>query len=184
MRHVNNLVWIDCEMTGLDFQDDVLLEVAAVVTDEHLNVIAEGPSLVIHRPDKVLEKMGTWCQKQHRKSNLFFEVQQSQVTLEQAQEQLMSFLEKYCFPEKAPLCGNSVWTDRFFLMKELPRVHEFLHYRVVDVSSIKALAKRWYGIDPETAFVKKEIHRALPDIYESINELKYYRDTIFLPPSF
>lgn len=171
-------------MTGLDFHKDVLLEIAAVVTDAELNVIAEGPELVIHRPDSVLEKMGMWCQKQHRKSNLFFEVQQSQITLEQAQDQILAFLDRYCFPEITPLCGNSIWADRFFLVKEMPRIHEFLNYRMVDISSIKELARRWYGIDPKEVFIKKDIHRALPDIYESINELKYYRDHYFIPPTF
>ncbi|MBN1549219.1 oligoribonuclease [Candidatus Babeliales bacterium] len=181
MKHKNNMIWIDCEMTGLDFENDTILEIASVVTDAELNVVAEGPALVIHKPKTVIEAMGEWCQKQHKRSELIYDVHQSQTTLEQAEEQTLAFLEEYCFPRISPLCGNSVWSDRMFLRREMPKVDAFTNYRIVDVSSIKELVKRWYQIEPETAFVKKELHRAQPDIYESINELKFYRDTFFIP---
>jgi oligoribonuclease len=175
-----NLVWIDCEMTGLDFEKDKLLEVAVVVTDPTLEITAQGPSLVIHQPQKVLDAMGDWCQVQHRKSNLYAEVQGSSVTLAQAEEQILEFLSKYCLPRYALLAGSSVWTDRIFLMKHMPRVIDFLHYRMVDVSAVKEMVYRWYGFVTDKS-AKKDLHRAQPDIYESINELKLYRDKFFIP---
>ncbi len=182
MKHKNNLIWLDCEMTGLDFENDVILEIACVVTDGQLNVIAEGPSLVINQPDSVLEKMGEWCQKQHAKSGLIFDVKQSQTTLAHAEEALLEFLNRYCFPNTSPLCGSSVWVDRIFVMNYLPKLNNFMHYRNVDVAAIKELVVRWYEFDIKAELPKKDLHRALPDIYESINELKFYRDRFFIPP--
>jgi oligoribonuclease len=175
-----NLVWIDCEMTGLDFDNDSLLEVAVVITSPDLELFAQGPSLVIHQPDDVLERMGDWCQVQHRKSHLYTDVQQSRVTLADAQKQILDFLVKYCEPRTSPLCGSTIWTDRIFLMKHMPELNAFLHYRNMDVSSIKELAFRWYGFATEKNS-KNDLHRALPDIYDSIKELKLYRDNFFIP---
>lgn len=181
MKHENNLVWLDCEMTGLDIDNDVLLEIAVVITDAQLNVIAEGPALVISQPDHVLDTMNEWCKKQHKKSGLTFDVQQSTITLEHAQQDIMTFLETYCFPKKSPLCGSTIWMDRLFVRKYLPKIDAFLHYRNVDVSSIKELVRRWYVIDLEKELPSKDLHRALPDIYESINELKFYKQRFFIP---
>lgn len=180
MKSEKNLIWLDCEMTGLDFDNDVILEVACVVTDAQLEVIAEGPSLVIHHSDTVLETMNHWCIKQHGKSGLTLAVQQSTTTLQEAEEQLLEFLSRYCFPNVSPLCGSSIWVDRVFLMKDLPKVSAFTHYRNVDVATIKELAARWYKFDIKKELPKKETHRALADVYDSINELKFYRQRFFV----
>jgi oligoribonuclease len=181
MKHETNLVWLDCEMTGLNIETDVILEISCVITDSELNVLAQGPSLVIHQSDHVLEAMGPWCQKQHKKSGLYFDVQQSQITLEIAQEKVLDFLKMHVVEKKAPLCGSSVWVDRMYLMKYMPAVNDYLHYRNVDVAAIKELVGRWYTFDLEAVLPKKDLHRAEPDIYESINELKYYKETFFIP---
>ena len=182
MKSQKNLIWLDCEMTGLDFERDVILEVACVVTDEQLVVIAEGPSFVVTQPEAVLRAMGEWCQKQHKKSGLIAEVQQSTTTLAQAEEELLKFLGRYCFPNTSPLCGSSIWVDRVFLGKHLPKLNNFIHYRNVDVATTKELVARWYNFDLKVELPKKDSHRALPDIYESINELKFYRERFFITP--
>ncbi len=183
VKSTHNLVWIDCEMTGLNFDTDTILEIAVVITDGHLNVIAEGPSLVIHQPDAVLEKMGDWCQKQHRKSHLYEDVQQSTVTMAQAEQQVLEFIEHYVPPRTSPMCGSSVWNDRIFIMKHMPRVTDYLHYRCLDIAAIKELVLRWYGfsLSAQTTTGKQELHRALPDIYDSIKELQLYKDRFFVP---
>lgn len=182
MKSEKNLIWLDCEMTGLNFDNDVILEVACVVTDAQLEVIAQGPSLVIHHPDTVLATMNDWCKKQHKKSGLTLEVQQSTITFEEAQEQLLEFLSRYCFPNVSPLCGSSIWVDRVFLMKDLPKVSGFTHYRNVDVATMKELVTRWYGLDIKKELPKRETHRALADVYDSINELKFYRGRFCVAP--
>ena len=175
-----NLIWVDCEMTGLDFDRDVLLEVAVVITSPDLEQFVQGPSLVIHQRQEVLDAMGEWCQVTHRKSNLYAEVQSSVVSVADAQEQILEFLNKYCFPRTSPLCGSTIWTDRIFLMKHMPQINDFVHYRNLDVASVKELVYRWYGFALERTN-KQDMHRALPDVYDSIKVLKVYRDKFFLP---
>ncbi len=184
VKSTHNLVWIDCEMTGLNFDTDTILEIAVVITDGHLNIIAEGPSLVIHQSDAVLEKMGPWCQKQHRKSKLYEDVQQSTLTMAQAEEQILQFIDQYVPPKTSPMCGSTVWNDRVFIMKHMPKVSDYLHYRCLDVAAVKELVLRWYSFslkDQSPITGKQELHRALPDIYDSIKELQIYKDRFFVP---
>ena len=176
------LVWIDCEMTGLDLGKDALIEVAALVTDPNLEVLGEGVDLVIHAPDAVLDGMPEVVREMHAKSGLTEEVRRSTVTLKDAEDQLLDYIGTYVKdPRTAPLCGNSIATDRGFLARDMPRLDALLHYRMIDVSSIKELCRRWY---PRVYFgqpAKGLAHRALADIRESIRELEYYRRTIFVP---
>ncbi|MBS1987135.1 oligoribonuclease [Candidatus Dependentiae bacterium] len=180
MKASNNLVWIDCEMTGLHVEYDVLLEIATIITDSQLNEVAQGPALVIHQPNHVLENMHPWCKAHHGASGLTRAVQESTVTLEQAQQQTLDFISRYCDLNTGVLAGNTVWQDRLFLTKYMPQVTDYLHYRLVDVSSIKELVKRWYPKDPRTDFKKPENHRALEDIRASIDELRHYRREFFV----
>jgi oligoribonuclease len=176
------MVWVDLEMTGLDPDSCVIVEIATIVTDASLQIIAEGPCLVIHQPDDVLASMSAFVRDLHTKSGLLDRIRSSPVSLEAATDETMSFLEKYASKGNSPLCGNSVWKDRSFLERYMPRVVGFLHYRMVDVSTIKELVRRWYP--PELQAPKKrEVHRALDDIRESIEELKWYRARIFAPPA-
>lgn len=174
------LVWIDLEMTGLDIQHDTILEIATIITDSNLNIIAHGPALVIHHTPEQLQGMGSWCQNQHTKSGLLSAVRASTTTLEQAQEQTAQFIKKYCEPRSALLCGNTVRVDRMFLAKYMPQVVALLHYRMIDVSSVKELVARWYSERGYTEFKKSDNHRALGDIEESIKELAYYREHFFV----
>lgn len=173
----NNLGWIDMEMTGLDPATCVVLEIATLVTDPDLNVLAEGPVLAVHQPESVLSTMDDWNREHHGKSGLLDRVRASRVSLNQAEQQTLEFLSKWIPPGKSPLCGNSVHQDRRFLHAYLPALDAFFHYRIVDVSTVKELAKRWYPTRPE--FVKKKAHLALDDIRESVAELRHYRENIF-----
>lgn len=175
-----NFIWIDLEMTGLDPDKDVILEIASIITDEQLNIIDEGPSLIISQTPDKLAVMCEWVRNLHNKSGLLARVKTSQITQEQAEEQTVAFITRYCKPGTAILCGNSVWQDRGFLRKYMPRIVELLHYRLIDVSSVKVLARRWYPNSPEKDFKKADTHRALTDIRESINELKHYRQYFFI----
>ncbi|WP_084504040.1 oligoribonuclease [Actinoplanes sp. N902-109] len=176
------LVWIDCEMTGLDLGKDALIEVAALVTDPDLNVLGDGVDLVIHADDAALDAMPEVVREMHAKSGLTDEVRRSTVTMAEAEEAVLSYVRQYVpNPRSAPLCGNSIATDRGFLARDMPALDGFLHYRMIDVSSIKELARRWY---PRVYFGQPQkglAHRALADIRESIRELEYYRRTIFVP---
>ncbi len=175
------LVWIDMEMTGLDPDRDCIIEIATIVTDSNLDVIAEGPELVIHQSDDVLEGMDDWNREHHGASGLIERVRASTVTEQQAEELTLRFLERHCEPGTSPLAGNSVWQDRRFLRRYMPSLDAFLHYRIVDVSTIKELVQRWYPEVYERTPVKQTAHRALLDIRESIEELRFYRDTVFRP---
>lgn len=175
-----NLVWIDLEMTGLNPDSDVIVEIASIVTDGNLNIIEEGPALVIHQPEEELAKMGEWVRTQHTKTGLVDEIRKSTVSIKEAEEKTMLFLRKHCVPRKAVLCGNSVWNDRLFMSKQMPEITNFLHYRLIDVTSVKELVQRWYPNDPHIEFVKKDTHRALSDIRESIAELRHYRKYFFV----
>jgi oligoribonuclease len=175
-------VWIDCEMTGLDLGKDKLIEVAALVTDPELNVLGEGVDLVIHADDEALDAMPPVVRDMHAKSGLTEEVRRSTITMADAEEAVLAYVREFVpNPRTAPLCGNSIATDRGFLARDMHALDDFLHYRMIDVSSIKELCRRWY---PRVYFgqpAKGLAHRALADIRESIRELEYYRRTIFVP---
>jgi oligoribonuclease len=176
------LVWIDCEMTGLDLGKDALIEVAALVTGPDLNVLGEGIDLVIHADDAALDAMPEVVREMHAKSGLTDEVRRSTVTMAEAEAAVLAYIKQFVpNPRSAPLCGNSIATDRGFLARDMPALDDFLHYRMIDVSSIKELARRWY---PRVYFGQPQkglAHRALADIRESIRELEYYRRTVFVP---
>jgi oligoribonuclease len=175
------LVWIDCEMTGLDLGKDKLIEVAALVTDPDLRVLGEGVDLVIHADDAALDAMPEVVREMHAKSGLTEEVRKSTITMAEAEAAIMAYVKSFVpTPRTAPLCGNSIATDRGFLARDMPTLDSYLHYRMIDVSSIKELCRRWY---PRVYFGqpgKGLAHRALADIRESIRELEYYRRTIFV----
>ena len=175
-------MWIDCEMTGLDLASDLLIEVAALVTDSELNVLGEGVDVVIGASAEQLERMPGVVRDMHASSGLTDEVLASTVTVEQAQEQVLAYVREWA-PErgKAPLCGNSIATDRGFLARDMPELDDWLHYRMVDVSSVKELARRWYPCAYFNAPKKGGGHRALADILESVQELRYYRAAVFVP---
>ncbi|MEV6924164.1 oligoribonuclease [Dactylosporangium sp. NPDC051485] len=176
------LVWIDCEMTGLDLGKDALIEVAALVTDPDLNVLGDGVDVVIHADDAALDGMLEVVREMHGKSGLTEAVRASAVSVAEAEDLIMAYITQYVpDPRTAPLCGNSIATDRGFLARDMPRLDHHLHYRMIDVSSIKELCRRWY---PRVYFgqpPKGLAHRALADIRESIRELEYYRRTLFVP---
>jgi len=175
------LVWIDCEMTGLDSEEDALIEVAALVTDTELNVLGDGVDVIIAPPPEAIEQMVPFVRDMHTSSGLLDELEQG-VTLEDAEDAVLAYLQAHCPPgSRPPLAGNSVGTDRIFINRDMPRLDEFLHYRIVDVSSIKELARRWYPRAYYAAPSKNGNHRALADIRESIEELRYYREAIFVP---
>jgi oligoribonuclease len=179
----DRLVWIDCEMTGLDLQRDALIEIAVLVTDGDLKVLGDGVDLVIHADDTALAGMPEIVREMHAKSGLTEAVRESRVTLSEAEQQVLDYVRKYVpDPRTAPLAGNSIATDRGFIARDMPALDAHLHYRMVDVSSIKELCRRWY---PRVFYAKPEkglAHRALADIEESIRELDYYRHTLFVPP--
>ena len=178
----DRMVWIDCEMTGLSLRHDALVEVAALVTDSELNVLGEGVDIVIRPPAEALEQMPEVVRAMHTASGLLRELE-SGVTLKEAEDRLLEYVREYVpEPRKSPLCGNSVATDRGFLARDMPTLEGHLHYRIVDVSSIKELARRWYPKAYYNSPQKNGNHRALADIQESIAELRYYRETIFVPP--
>ena len=177
----DRLVWIDCEMTGLDLARDALIEIACLVTDSNLVVLDEGLDLIIKPPAEAIDQMEDVVRQMHTASGLLSELSAG-ITLAEAQDQLLAYIRRYVRePRRVPLAGNSIATDRAFIARDMPELDAFLHYRMVDVSSIKELARRWY---PRTYFAsppKRGGHRALADITESIQELRYYRETIFVP---
>jgi len=172
-----NLIWVDLEMTGLDPETHKIIEIATIVTDSELNILAEGPVLAIHQPDSELDKMDEWCTTTHTGSGLVKRVKESIVTEQDAIAQTIEFLEKWVPKGKSPICGNSIGQDRRFLYKHMPELEEYFHYRYIDVSTLKELTRRW---KPEVldGFTKSGSHLALDDIRESIAELQYYRKTI------
>ena len=179
----DRLVWIDCEMTGLDLQRDALVEIAVLVTDGDLNVLGEGVDVVIHADEAALAAMPPVVEEMHRRSGLTEEIRASRVTVREAEEAVLAYVKKHV-PEAgvAPLAGNSIATDRGFLARDMPELDAHLHYRMIDVSSLKELARRWF---PRVFYAKPEkglAHRALADIIESIRELQYYRRTLFVQP--
>jgi oligoribonuclease len=178
------LVWMDLEMTGLDHTSDVIVEIATLITDDDLAIVAEGPDLVIHQDDDVLARMEPIVVEMHTRSGLLDAIRASTVTLEEAGTATLEFIKTHVpEPRSVPLCGNSIGTDRRFLARYLPAIEEHLHYRCVDVSTIKELVRRWYpGLEGGRPS-KTGSHRALEDIRESVRELQFYREHVFLPPS-
>jgi len=179
MKHKDYLriVWVDLEMTGLDVDNDSILEMACIITDSDLNIVAEGPNLVVNHPDSVLDNMNSWSQDHHGKSGLTEACRKSEISLQEAEYKMLSFVRKYVPANTCPLGGNSVHADKGFLDKYMPQFMKHLHYRIVDTSTVKELCKRWYPLLMPPR--KKLNHRALDDIKESIEELKFYKETIF-----
>jgi oligoribonuclease len=178
-RSRKHLVWMDCEMTGLDPEKNVLLEIATIITNYDLEIIARGPVLAIRQSKPKMDMMDAWCRRTHGASGLLARVRDEGVTLAEAESQTLNFIRRYCYVRTAPLCGNSIGQDKRFLVKYMPKVDDFLHYRIVDVSSIKLLVSEWYA-GRYTAPKKQETHRALSDIEESIAELDFYRKSVFV----
>lgn len=173
-----NLIWIDLEMTGLDPDHDRILEIATVITDKHLNVLAEGPILAIHQSEAVLARMDAWNKEHHGKSGLIERVRKSLISTQKAEKLTLEFISQYVPPKKSPICGNSICQDRRFLYRRMPELEQYFHYRNLDVSTVKILAQRWF---PKIAkgITKKSQHSALSDIYDSLYEIKYYREHVF-----
>jgi len=171
------LVWIDLEMTGLDIEKESIIEIATVITDSELKILAHGPNLAVKVSEELIAGMDDWNTKHHHQSGLVDRIRTEGVSIKDAEQQTLAFLKQWVDEKSAPLCGNSVWNDRRFLDKEMPLVAEFLHYRMVDVSTVKELARRWYPDIPR--YPKKLSHLALDDILESIEELEYFRNQIF-----
>jgi oligoribonuclease len=171
----NRLIWIDLEMTGLNPEHDVILEIATIVTDNQLNILAQGPVLAIHQADAILAAMDEWNQTHHGRSGLINRVKISSVTIEQAEQQTLQFLQQWVKAGDSPICGNSIAQDRRFLYRYMPQLESFFHYRHLDVSTLKELVNRWKP-ELKSGLTKQSLHIALADIQESIAELKYYRE--------
>jgi len=177
MQHDDYWVWMDLEMTGLDPEVDTILEIATIITDTTLHTIAEGPNLVIHQPDSVLDAMNEWCQEHHEASGLSARVRQSQLSMAEAEQQTLDFIASHVKQGSSPLCGNSIHQDRRFLVPYMPTLEAYFHYRNIDVSTVKELTRQWY---PSLELPKKQgEHLALADVRESIHELKFYRQHVF-----
>ncbi|VWX31371.1 oligoribonuclease [Moraxellaceae bacterium 17A] len=173
-----HLIWIDLEMTGLDTLNDTIIEIATIVTDSELNILAEGPVFAIHTPDIVLNSMDDWNTRQHGQSGLIDRIRRSNVTMAQAEAETIAFLSKYVEAGRSPMCGNSICQDRRFLARQMPTLERFFHYRNLDVSTVKELAYRWRP-DILSSFEKKGSHLALDDIRDSIRELRHYKELFF-----
>lgn len=186
LRHtlgsMSAIVWMDMEMSGLDPDTERILEIAVLVTNGELDVIAEGPELILHQPDSVLEAMDEWNTNHHGQSGLTQRVRESTMDESTASKAILEFLAQHTEKRRAPLAGNSIHQDRRFLARYLPEVEAWLHYRNIDVSTVKELARRWYPKQYSERPAKKGNHRAMDDLVESIDELKHYRKTVFLPP--
>ncbi|XP_014469112.1 PREDICTED: probable oligoribonuclease isoform X2 [Dinoponera quadriceps] len=170
-----NIIWMDLEMTGLDIEKDHILEIACIITDKTLRIISEELNIVIHQPDIILRNMNEWCMEHHKISGLVDDCRSSTISLKEAELKVLKFLEKYVPKGKCPLAGNTIYMDRLFLYKYMPLVHEYLHFRIIDVSSVKELYRRWDPSIHAAAPTKKLKHRALDDIKESIDELAHYK---------
>ena len=170
-----NLIWIDLEMTGLDPDNDLIIEIATIITDKDLNILAEGPVLAIHQQDTAMAAMDDWNQKHHGQSGLIERVKNSTITDAEAEQQTLGFLKQWVPNNKSPMCGNSICQDRRFLYRYMPKLEAYFHYRNLDVSTLKELATRW-APDLQKGFIKKTKHQALDDVIDSIDELKFYRE--------
>ena len=176
----DNLIWIDLEMTGLDPQTDLIIEIATIVTDSQLNLLAEGPVLAIHQGDAILAAMDDWNRQQHGQSGLVARVCASRIDEREAEQQTLEFLRQHVPPGQSPMCGNSICQDRRFLARCMPELEAYFHYRNLDVSTVKELGRRWYP-DRIKGFNKSSTHLALQDIRDSIDELRFYRERLFVP---
>lgn len=177
-QDADNLIWIDLEMTGLDPDNDLIIEIASVVTDKHLNILAQGPVIAVHQSDEALAAMDDWNQQHHGQSGLIQRVKQSTIGAAEAEALTLAFLKQWLPERTSPICGNSIGQDRRFLYRYMPTLEAFFHYRNLDVSTIKELAARW-APQLKDGFNKKSAHQALDDIIESIEELRYYREHFF-----
>merc|ERR1712004_804658 len=175
----DRLVWVDLEMTGLDIDNDHIIEMACLITDGKLNMVAEGPNLIIHQPNEIMDNMNDWCKEHHGKSGLTQAVKESQISVAEAESQMLSFMAQHTVKGTGLLAGNSVHDDKRFLKKYMPNFMDHLHYRIVDVSTVKELCRRWYPEDFKKLPRKEGSHRALDDIKESIKELEFYQHSIF-----
>nr|VFJ56660.1 MAG: oligoribonuclease [Candidatus Kentron sp. FW] len=180
VQNTDNLIWIDLEMTGLDPSSNRVIEIATVITNPFLDVLAEGPVLAVHQSDQILGKMDAWCTDQHGKSGLTDRVRRSTHREAEAEQMTLDFVSRYVPEGESPMCGNSISLDRRFLLRYMPKLAAYFHYRNLDVSTLKELCKRW-APDIYQGFEKKNSHLALDDIHESIDELKYYRAHLFKP---
>jgi len=178
----NNLIWIDLEMTGLNTDEDYIIEIATIVTDTHLNTLAEGPVLAIHQSEEVISMMDDWNTTQHGGSGLIERVRNSRINESEAEHQTLEFLQKYVPANKSPMCGNSICQDRRFLYRSMPALERYFHYRNLDVSTLKELAARW-APEISKGYRKNSSHLALDDIRDSIAELKYYREHLIRLPT-
>lgn len=182
MKSASHLIWIDLEMTGLDPNKEKIIEIATIVTDKDLNILAEGPMMAVTQPKALLDQMDSWCVEHHGQSGLTQRVLDSQITDQQAEQATIEFLQQWIDPGKSPMCGNSIGQDRRFLVRYMPKLHDYFHYRNIDVSTLKELSKRW---KPQIldGFKKQNKHLALDDIRESIQELEYYRQHLLDCPT-
>ncbi|UAW99124.1 oligoribonuclease [Halopseudomonas nanhaiensis] len=175
MQNADNLIWIDLEMTGLDPDNDVIIEIATIVTDSQLNVLAEGPSMAVKQPDALLDGMDEWNTRQHGQSGLTQRVKDSTISLAEAERLTIDFLSQWVPAGRSPMCGNSICQDRRFLYRGMPELERYFHYRNLDVSTLKELAARW-APEVKNGFHKQSTHLAMDDIRDSINELRHYRE--------
>jgi oligoribonuclease len=180
VRDPTRLGWIDLEMTGLEPEQHVIIEIATLVTDRDLNILAEGPVLAVRRSDEELARMNDWNVNTHTASGLVERIRASQIDVQEAERQTLAFLEAWIPRGVSPLCGNSISQDRRFLRREMPALDAFFHYRQIDVSTVKELVRRWYS-DRYQPPAKREVHRAIDDVRESVNELRWYREHVFQP---
>lgn len=179
-RYSGPLIWIDLEMTGLELRVDTILEISTIITDNLLEVIAKGPTFVIHQSNEVLDAMDDWNKKHHGASGLIDAVRASTIDIKQAEERTLEFIKQHVVKNMAPLCGNSVWQDRIFLAKYMPNLETYLNYRIIDVSSVKEVIRRWYPNNSNALFKKPDNHRAEEDIIYSVAELKHYKTHFFV----
>lgn len=179
MDHAQNLIWVDLEMSGLNPEHDVILEVACIITTSNLDLVAQSPAWVIHQSNELLAGMSDTVFQLHASSGLLDRVRSSRLSIIQVEQELLKFIKQYTIEGHSPLCGNSIYNDRMFIRKYMPNFNNYLHHRNIDVSTVKELIKRWYPKDPQAEFIKKKLHRALEDINESIAELNHYRKNFF-----